>query len=917
MKSYKREVDKYVNDVLTGKKAAGMDVKLACKRYLDDQINAKSKGFYFDEQAASIKIAFTETLWLTKGEKKRFILEPWQKFIYWNIFGWRWIADGTRRFREAYVEIPKKNGKALALDTPIPTPDGWKTMGSLKEGDALFDENGKVCHVTFATDVMYNRKCYEMVFSDGTKVIADAEHLWETQPYRTGRDCRKNFKGKKKKDWSNLDKRIVFTTEKIKETLYFEQGVKKDLVANHRIKNCQAVEYPKKDLPVNPYILGFWLGDGDSESGRVTIGGADIELIEHIKAITPLGVPNIDKRNNCGYYTLGACGKSQKERDNSIAARLRKLNLFGNKHIPDLYLQSSIEDRWELLKGLMDTDGYCSKAGQCEFTTTSELLCKGFMELCRSLGLKPSVKIADSYFEGRRMGLKYRVQFWCFSENTCFKLQRKKDRLKNGSGESKRSNYRQIVEINDVESVPVRCIQVDSPRSLFLVTKSFIPTHNTSLGAAVGNCCLVADGELGAEVYAAAFTRDQAKICYDESASMLKRLAEESAYIKTHAQFRVHHFKFGDRSKFEAVSHDANNTEGKNAHCVIFDEYHVHKNDDVKNSLRSGMAARKQPLFFIITTAGSDRNGPCYEYRNSIVKKVLDGTISNEGLFGVIYSIDEGDDWQDPKVWEKANPNYGVSVTKASLLSEFEEAKVSGSKEVDFKTKHLNVWTDSAVTWITADVWENPTIIPLDEYPVAYGGLDVAVTNDLLSYSEVYPVEGGLSWKQWAWTHEEKYKELEKLGLASVREWVKNGILFVCEGNCIDLNQAKDFIVERTKVVNLQSIAADQAYTGNMFTDLENEGIVMFKISQSPRFLTPFIRDFETDIKKKVLFHQNDPVLGWMASNVLCLVKGNNLILTKQSKNTKIDGIMSGLFARTCWVLAPYNLKSEPTVEVW
>lgn len=550
MKSYKREVDKYVNDVLTGKKAAGMDVKLACKRYLDDQINAKSKGFYFDEQAASIKIAFTETLWLTKGEKKRFILEPWQKFIYWNIFGWRWIADGTRRFREAYVEIPKKNGKS-------------------------------------------------------------------------------------------------------------------------------------------------------------------------------------------------------------------------------------------------------------------------------------------------------------------------------------------------------------------------------SLGAAVGNCCLVADGELGAEVYAAAFTRDQARICYEESASMLKRLAEESAYIKTHAQFRVHHFKFGDRSKFEAVSHDANNTEGKNAHCVIFDEYHVHKNDDVKNSLRSGMAARKQPLFFIITTAGSDRNGPCYEYRNSIVKKVLDGTISNEGLFGIIYSIDEGDDWQDPKVWEKANPNYGVSVTKASLLSEFEEAKVSGSKEVDFKTKHLNVWTDSAVTWITADVWENPTIVPLDEYPVAYGGLDVAVTNDLLSYSEVYPVEGGLSWKQWAWTHEEKYKEFEKLGLASVREWVKNGILFVCEGNCIDLNQAKDFIVERTKVVNLQSIAADQAYTGNMFTDLENEGIVMFKISQSPRFLTPFIRDFETDIKKKVLFHQNDPVLSWMASNVLCLVKGNNLILTKQSKNTKIDGIMSGLFARTCWVLAPYNLKSEPTVEVW
>lgn len=917
MNKYKQEVDKYVNDILTGKKLACMDVKLACKRYLDDQINAKEKGFYFDEQAASIKIAFTESLWLTKGEKKRFKLEPWQKFIYWNAFGWKWIKDGNRRFREVYVEIPKKNGKALAIDTPIPTLNGWKNMGELIEGDTLFDELGNLCKVTFATDIMYGRTCYEVVFSDGTKIVADEEHLWETIPYRTGRDCRSKFKGKKRADWSGLDKRIVFTTKQIKETLYFEQGKKKDLVANHRIKNIEPVRYEKKDLPIHPYILGFWLGDGDSSTGRVTIGNDDIELIKYITAIIPIGNPNMDKRNNCGAYTLGACGKTQKERNESISARLRKLGVLKNKHIPEVYLQSSIDDRKELLKGLMDTDGYCSKAGQCEFTTTSEKLYVGFMELCRSLGYKPSVKIDNSYFDGRLMGLKYRVQFWASKKDPCFKLKRKVDRLKDIDFSEKRSNYRQIVEIKPIESVPVRCIEVDSPRHLFLASKSFIPTHNTSVGAAVGLACLVADGELGAEVYAAAFTRDQAKICYEESSSMLKLLSNESEFIKNNSQFRAHYFKFGERSKFEAVSHDANNTEGKNAHCVIFDEYHVHKNDNVKNSLRSGMAARKQPLFFIITTAGSDRTGPCYEYRNSIVKKVLDGTIKNEGLFGVIYSIDEGDDWQDPKIWEKANPNYGVSVTMESLMSEFEEAKVSGSKEVDFKTKHLNVWTDSAITWITADIWDNDRVIALDSFPVAYGGLDVAVTNDFLSYSEMIPVEGGLVWNHWAWTNEEKYKELEKLGLASIREWVKSGNLFVCEGNCIDLNQAREFIVGRSKVVNIQSIAADQAYTGNMFTDLENEGITMYKISQSPRFLTPFIRDFETDIKKKAVFHKNDPVLKWMASNVLCLVKGNNLILTKQSKNTKIDGIMSGIFARTCYTLSAYNQQTQPTIEVW
>lgn len=550
MNAYKQEVDAYVKAVLSGTKPSCLYVKLACQRYLDDIIHAKEKGFYFDEKAASIKIAFTESTWLTKGEKKRFKLEPWQKFIYWNIFGWKWESSGYRRFREAYIEIPKKNGK-------------------------------------------------------------------------------------------------------------------------------------------------------------------------------------------------------------------------------------------------------------------------------------------------------------------------------------------------------------------------------TALGAAVGASCLVADGEQGPEVYAAAFTRDQASICYEEAASMMRELANESEFIRQNAQFRSHFFRFGARSKFSAVSHDAKNTEGKNAHCVIFDEYHVHRNDEVKNSLRSGMAARKQPLFFIITTAGSDRNGPCYEYRNSIVTKVLDGTIKNENIFGLIYTLDEGDDWQDPKVWEKANPNYGVSVTYQSLQSEFEEARVSGSKEVDFKTKHLNIWTDSAVTWITGDVWDNNKTPTLEQFPVAYGGLDVAVTGDFLSYSEMLPVEDGAVWKQWAWTHEEKYRELEKIGLASIKQWRDSGNLFVCEGNCIDLNQAKEFIIERSKTVNIHSIAADQAYTGNMFTDLENEGITMFKISQGAKFLTPFIRDFETDIKRKVLYHSNDPILKWNASNVLCVVKGNNIMLTKQSKNTKIDGIMSGIFARTCWKLSAYNQTYKPEVDVW
>jgi Phage terminase large subunit (GpA)/LAGLIDADG-like domain len=359
-------------------------------------------------------------------------------------------------------------GKALALDTPIPTPFGWKTMGSLKVGDYLYAPNGKITHVTFATDVMRNRKCYEVLFSDGSKIVADAEHLWETVKTKRAWIGAKEIRSKKEK-W-------IGTTEELRKTLFWRVGK-----PAHCIEVCKPVEGLRRKLLIHPYILGVWLGDGDSSGPTLTYGKADREIRKHIAECgIEVGYERFDKRSNSIRASLDRAGSRWEK--NRLCKNLKNLNLKNNKHIPEIYLNASAAKRWELLQGLMDTDGCVGTHGRCEFTSCLKTLAYGVLELALSLGLKAKIKKSKSKLNGRVIGDKFRITFCADNSQPIFKLSRKQNRLRHPSeieqGKRQRG-HRTIIAVTPCKSVPVRCIQVFDSSHCFLAGRTFIKTHNT------------------------------------------------------------------------------------------------------------------------------------------------------------------------------------------------------------------------------------------------------------------------------------------------------------------------------------------------------------------------------------------------------------------------------------------------------
>lgn len=359
-------------------------------------------------------------------------------------------------------------GKALSIDTPIPTPEGWTTMGALNIGDTIFDECGNPCSVSFVTEIMYNHKCYNVVFSDGSTITADEDHQWLTQSRE------------ERKAGSNGS---VRTTKDIFKTLTI--GKRKE--RNHSIQCNEGLKCEDANLPINPYVLGVWLGDGNSSGAVLACDFKDYQIVEEfVKIGIPIKKVNQADKSKTDLYSFG---QAQQKRDtigrilqnDSIHSKLKNMCLLNNKHIPKEYLRASYSQRLELLQGLMDTDGSVDINGRCEFVGINKKLVSDVYELIVSLGLKATVDVGFAKLNGKIISEKYRVRFTPYIP--VFKLKRKLERLHKEGSQACRQGRRYITDIIEVESVPVRCIQVDSPNSLFLAGESMIPTHNTKTGA--------------------------------------------------------------------------------------------------------------------------------------------------------------------------------------------------------------------------------------------------------------------------------------------------------------------------------------------------------------------------------------------------------------------------------------------------
>ncbi|MDX6216772.1 MAG: replicative helicase [Frankiales bacterium] len=350
-------------------------------------------------------------------------------------------------------------GKALALDTLLPTPTGWTTMGSVQVGDALIGADGLPTTVIAATEVMVGRPCYEVRFSDGTTIVADEQHQWLTST----RAERRGAGGKLSR---------VRTTAELAATV---RCLSQDGRLNHSIATTAAVELPPRELPLSPYVLGVWLGDGHSAGARFTT--ADFELVMHLEA------EGMEVRPQAGKML---CGIGQ--------AVLRKLDVLNNKHIPIAYLRASSAQRRSLLAGLMDTDGTVTTTGNLQFCVTSRRLAYDLRELVLSLGHRATITTKRVRGRSEASCTAYTVN-WTTDDRT-FRLERKhlvhKDRTRYTQA---RNGVRWITDVRPVDSVPVRCVEVDNSDHLYLASEAFLPTHNSTLGLDIARSASIKNGQ--------------------------------------------------------------------------------------------------------------------------------------------------------------------------------------------------------------------------------------------------------------------------------------------------------------------------------------------------------------------------------------------------------------------------------------
>ena len=401
-----------------------------------------------------------------------------------------------RNKKGAMLAMEMGTGKDLDNDTPIATPEGWTRMGDLRVGQQVFDERGQPCAVTGVYPQGW-KPVYDVVFDDGAIITAGREHLWITLTHRRragihqGRNARENWA-------SSL---MPITTEEIRNSLVHRRGSLEE--SQHSIPLAMALDLPEADLPIAPYILGLWLGDGASREPAITCHEDDEPHYQephhqephhqephhrephHREAVTGAG-ENRRRRNRSG-NTLKCtmAGGPQPV----MTARLKGLGGY-NKQIPKRYLRASVEQRTRLLQGLIDSDGYVDPRNGCvEFTSTSEKLARGTLELVLSLGQKATMAQDEAKLNGECVSERWRVILAPTIEAAS--LSRKRERLhpliENRKNENRkntplaRTDQRYIREVRPAGTAATTCITVDSPSRLFLAGRQMVPTHNSKV----------------------------------------------------------------------------------------------------------------------------------------------------------------------------------------------------------------------------------------------------------------------------------------------------------------------------------------------------------------------------------------------------------------------------------------------------
>lgn len=417
------------------------------------------------------------------------------------------------------------------------------------------------------------------------------------------------------------------------------------------------------------------------------------------------------------------------------------------------------------------------------------------------------------------------------------------------------------------------------------------------LTAAISLYMLVADGEPGAEVYSCATTRDQAKIIFTDAKNMVLKSPELSQLIQIWQYSLVYPDKLG---KFEVLSREFRSFEGKNPYCGIVDEYHAHKDDLLFSNLKAATVAREESLIWVITTAGYDLAGPCYLSRKMCID-VLEGRLVDDGLFAMVFTLDEGDDWKDQETWVKANPNLNISVYLDALKGEFQQAINSSEAETTFKTKNLNVWLGSSNVFIPDDRFMKCN----QDYPdltgcECWGGLDLSSRQDITCFGLLFKENGMFHWMPFFFLPELTLLERVRRDNINYDKWFNQGFIIQSEGDWIDHDLVHRKITELQKEYKIMRIAVDSWGATQIITQLQDDGLEIDPYPQYYSKLSEPTRELEGLILSQKINFGHNPVMRWMIGNteVKSDEAGHVRPVKKKKQNIyKIYGVVSIIMA--------------------
>ncbi|WP_256310490.1 terminase large subunit [Tissierella carlieri] len=432
-----------------------------------------------------------------------------------------------------------------------------------------------------------------------------------------------------------------------------------------------------------------------------------------------------------------------------------------------------------------------------------------------------------------------------------------------------------------------------------------IPKKNgkSELAAAIALYLTCGDGEWGAEVYGCAADRQQASIVFDVAVEMVEQSPALKKRIKPIMSVKRLVYK-PTNSFYQVLSAEAFTKHGLNVHGVIFDELHAQPNRDLFDVMTKGSGdARLQPLFFLITTAGTDRNSICFEQHQKAVD-LLEGRKIDHTFYPVIYGIKDDDDWMDERNWYKANPSLDHTIDIEKVRNAFNSAKENPAEENIFRQLRLNQWVKQSTRWMQMDKWDecnfevNPGSLIGRE---CYGGLDLSSSIDITAFVLVFPPryeEEKYIILPYFWIPEENLKLRVRRDHVPYDIWEQQGYIKTTEGNVVHYGFIESFIEELGTRYNIKEIAFDRWGAVQMTQNLDGMGFTVVPFGQGYKDMSPPTKELMKLTLEKKIAHGGNPVLRWMMDNIYVKTDpAGNIKPDKEKSTEKIDGAVATIMA--------------------